>query len=119
MTVRLRVDAAPSMTALRAAFEQTFGKPLVVTDGYRTLAGQVDVQRKRPGLAAKPGTSKHGLGIAVDLGSGVNRFGTAEHQWMRANAARYGWYHPAWAQQDGSKPEAWHWELIEPGTAAG
>jgi hypothetical protein len=29
---------------------------------------------------------------------------------MKANAPSYGFVHPAWAEPDGSKPEAWHWE---------
>jgi hypothetical protein len=29
-----------------------------------------------PSLAAVPGTSRHGLGIALDLGCGVERFGS-------------------------------------------
>ena len=27
------------------------------------------------------------------------------------NAMAYGWFHPAWAQAGGSKPEPWHWEF--------
>jgi hypothetical protein len=30
---------------------------------------------------------------------------------MVDNAPRYGWFHPAWAELDGSKPEPWHWEF--------
>jgi hypothetical protein len=30
---------------------------------------------------------------------------------MQANAPRFGWVHPSWAEQTGSKPEAWHWEF--------
>jgi len=65
----------------------------------------------RPHLAAVPGTSNHGWGIAVDLSGGINRFGTAEHQWMRRNAPYFGWILPSWAQERGSRPEAWHWEF--------
>ena len=51
-----------------------------------------------------------GWGLAVDLGGGINRFGTVQHEWMRSNAPRFGWVHPSWARQSGSLPEAWHWE---------
>ena len=27
------------------------------------------------------------------------------------NASLFGWSHPAWAQQGGSKPEPWHFEF--------
>ena len=56
-------------------------------------------------------TSRAHYGLAVDLGSGINRFGTPAHTWMRENAPRYGWVHPSWARQSGSLPEAWHWEF--------
>ena len=62
-------------------------------------------------MCAVPGTSNHGWGLAVDLGGGVNRFGTAQHEWMRANGPGHGFVHPAWAQRGGSNPEAWHWEF--------
>jgi hypothetical protein len=107
---RLRCDAADSFQAMSAAYALAFGRPFCITDGYRTLAAQIDVKRRKPGLAATPGTSNHGWALAVDLCGGVERFGTPAHQWMRANASRYGWHHPRWAQAGGSKPEAWHWE---------
>jgi LAS superfamily LD-carboxypeptidase LdcB len=31
---------------------------------------------------------------------------------MKENAGQFGWVHPAWAQQGGSKPEPWHWEFV-------
>jgi LAS superfamily LD-carboxypeptidase LdcB len=30
---------------------------------------------------------------------------------MKNNSMLYGWFLPAWAQQNGSKPEPWHWEF--------
>jgi hypothetical protein len=30
---------------------------------------------------------------------------------MVENAGRFGWRNPDWAQADGRKPEAWHWEF--------
>ncbi len=46
----------------------------------------------------------------MDFASNINRFGSTEHEWMRANAGRYGWQHPYWARQGGGREEAWHWE---------
>ena len=57
-----------------------------------------------------PGTSNHGWGQAVDLSGGIQSFGSAEFTWMQANAGKYGWKPPEWAQAGGSKPEPWHWE---------
>lgn len=106
----LRCDAAAGLENLNSAFRAAFGRNLSVTDGYRSYAEQVSVAATKGGLAAVPGTSNHGLGQAVDLSGGIESFGTAEHAWMVANAGKYGWKHPAWAQAGGSKPEAWHWE---------
>lgn len=107
---QLRCDAAAALEDLNGAFRAAFGRNLDVTDGYRSYAEQVAVAASKGGLAAVPGTSNHGLGQAVDLSGGVESFGSAEHNWMVANAGTYGWKHPAWAQAGGSKPEAWHWE---------
>lgn len=107
----LRPDAAAAFNALNAAHKAERGTPLCVTDSYRSYAAQVDVYARKPELAAVPGSSNHGWGLAVDFGCGVERFGSDAHTWMRANAGRFGWYHPAWAQAGGSRPEAWHWEF--------
>ncbi|WP_423462598.1 D-alanyl-D-alanine carboxypeptidase family protein [Promicromonospora sp. MS192] len=107
---QLRCDAAAALEDLNGAFRAAFGRNLAITDGYRSYAEQVAVAASRGALAAVPGTSNHGFGQAVDLSGGIESFGSAEHAWMVANAGRYGWEHPSWAQAGGSKPEAWHWE---------
>ena len=33
-----------------------------------------------------------------------------ESEWLQANAWRWGWVPPAWAEPGGSSPEPWHWE---------
>jgi len=106
----LAFRAAPAFEAMSAAYAQRFGSPLCVTDSYRDYAGQLDVFRRKPALAATPGRSQHGWGLAVDLCGGVESFGTGAHRWMRANAGRFGWVLPDWARPGGSKPEPWHWE---------
>ena len=108
---KLRADAAKAFNAMSKFHAATRGAPLCVTDSYRSYSEQVALYQRKPGLAAVPGTSNHGWGVAVDLCGGVERFGTSAHEWMRANAPRFGWIHPDWARQGGSKPEAWHWEF--------
>ncbi len=108
---RLRADAAFAFDRLSAAYAAVFGEPICVTDSYRSYAEQVAVKAAKPNLAATPGTSNHGWGTAVDVCGGVQRFDTEQHRWMSANATAYGWFHPSWAQQNGSKPEPWHWEF--------
>jgi D-alanyl-D-alanine carboxypeptidase len=97
--------------AMSNAYQRETGSPLCVTDAYRSYAEQVAVKRARPGLAATPGRSQHGLGLALDLCGGVQNFASPAHLWMKRHAPLYGWFHPAWAEPSGSMPEPWHWEF--------
>lgn len=106
----LRADAAAAFVRLNAAYADAFGEPICITDSYRSLAVQQHLAERKPELAAEPGTSNHGWGIAVDLCGGINSYGTATHEWMRAHAPEFGWVLPAWARAGGSMPEPWHWE---------
>ncbi len=108
--LRARCDATAALERLNAAYVARFGTDISVTDAYRDYDAQVRVKAAKGNLAATPGTSNHGWGLALDLGGGINRFGTAQHLWMRENAAAYGWHLPGWALAGGSKPEPWHWE---------
>lgn len=108
----IRKDLLPQLVALMGAFKARFGRDLKITDGYRSYDEQVALKKAKPYLAGTPGTSKHGWGIAVDLGSGVQAsFTSPEHLWLRANGPAFGLFIPAWAQVGGSKPEQWHWEF--------
>lgn len=108
----LRADAAAAFNRLTAAALADRGARLCVNDSYRSYAGQVSVFRRMPRLAAVPGTSRHGLGVAVDLGCGAERFGSSTYRWLKSNAGRFGWVHPAWAEPGGALPEPWHWEYV-------
>lgn len=114
---RLTPEAVKALVEMNTAYKSAFGRNIYITDAYRTYAQQVMLKAAKGNLAATPGTSNHGLGLALDLGDGVNSFGTATHKWMMENAAKYGWVNPSWAQQGGSKPEPWHWEYV--GTSGG
>ena len=107
----LRCDAARAFDALSMAYQAKHGSALCLTDSYRTFAVQVATFAKKPNLAAVPGTSNHGWGLAVDLCGGPDSFGTPEHAWMKEHAPKFGWVHPEWAAQGGSRPEPWHWEF--------
>lgn len=106
----LRADAAQGFERLAAAYREALGRTICLSDSYRSYAEQVRLYREKPSLAAVPGTSNHGWGLAVDLCGGMQSFGTPDQAWMRANAGRYGWFHPSWAEPGGSRPEPWHWE---------
>lgn len=109
---KLRTDAAVAFAKLNLAYRKHFGHDMCITDAYRTLAQQYAVKASRGSFAATPGTSKHGLGLAVDLCDGVPSGGTT-YWWLRNNAPAYGWDNPDWARAGGSGPhENWHWEYI-------
>ena len=107
----LRTDAAGGFDAMARAYLEQNGEPLCITDSYRPLSVQIALKKRKPYLAATPGTSNHGWGVAIDACGGIESFGTPAHNWMVANAALFGWVQPDWAQASGSKPEAWHWEF--------
>jgi hypothetical protein len=69
--------------------------------------------RKRPGVAAAaiPGTSNHGLGLAVDIGeeldgdAGTESISTAAVNWLIYNAHRFGFSAEI-------QSERWHWRYV-------
>ena len=78
------------------------GVHIGITDSYRPYTEQVDLARRKGlysqgGLAAKPGTSEHGWGMAADLDLDAKALA-----WVRANGANYGFYNTA-------PRESWHW----------
>ncbi len=79
-----------------------------ITDSYRTYEQQVKTAQQKGlysegGLAARPGTSNHGWGRALDLGGGANRPGSKQNKWLQENASRFGFSTIA--------REPWHWEF--------
>lgn len=107
---KLRPDAAAAWKKLTA------NKKIGVTDSYRSYAAQVELKKRKPRLAGKPGTSNHGWGLALDLV--VGGFGSDTYKWLMANGPKFGWVNPKWAQKGGSKPEPWHWEYVGGGSGA-
>lgn len=109
----LRADASVALARLNVEFSSQFGRDLCVTDGYRSYSEQVSVRSRKPGLAARPGTSQHGWALAVDLCDGEAGARTSEYRWMRDNAPDFGWDNPEWARRGGAGPyEPWHWEYV-------
>jgi LAS superfamily LD-carboxypeptidase LdcB len=107
----LRRSAAFAFNRMSNTYQRQSGSALCVTEGYRSYAEQVAVKQRLPGLAAPPGSSRHGLGLAIDLCGGVQNFANPAHQWLKRNARYFGWFHPAWAEPSGGLPEPWHWEF--------
>ena len=113
-------DAAKALGAMSVAA----GNAGVVVRGsscYRSYSGQVAARDQwcsqgACGMAAVPGTSNHGWGKAIDFSTnGSMTFSSPAYQWMKANAWKFGWNHPAWAEPGGSAPEPWHWEWVGDG----
>lgn len=87
--------------------------------GYRDPAGQIAVRKNNCGTShyaiyempasscrpptARPGSSMHERGLAVDFTSGGRTLtrGSAAFAWMKANAGRFGFYN--------LPSEPWHW----------
>jgi hypothetical protein len=99
---QFRSDAASAWKAMARSARKD-GVNISLTDSYRSYAGQVDVYNRKPGLAARPGTSVHGWGLAADVGAG--------REWIQKNGSKFGWIWPDWARPGGSKPEPWHFEF--------
>jgi len=109
--------AARAITAASARFRRDFGVDIRITDAYRTYAEQVLVRAVKGALAAPPGTSNHGWGLAFDLASGINLRSSPEHAWMQRHAWRFGLDNPDWATPGTAsfqKNEPWHWEYSNP-----
>ncbi len=102
----LRADAAAAFNRMAAA-----GGMPCAGNSYRSYAEQVALYRQKPSLAAVPGTSNHGWGVAVDFACGADSYGSPAYAWLKANGPRFGWTHPAWAEPGGGRPEPWHWEF--------
>jgi hypothetical protein len=111
---QLRCDAATALNKLDAAYRAETGTDLLVVSSYRSLADQVAVKAARGDLASTPGFSNHGRGLAVDFGDfgSVGQFTAPGYRWMKANAEKFGWHHPAVMDPGGVGPqEPWHWEF--------
>jgi len=102
--------AARAFKAMRAAAARE-GINIGLTSSYRDYATQVRLKREKGRMAATPGRSNHGWGLAFDI-PGL-RQGNAAYRWMQANAPRFGIYGPL------ARPfEIWHWEYRGGGAAA-
>jgi len=117
---RLYRDAAESFLMLNHAFGQHFGRRLEfssVAGAYRTFDKQVQMKldESAPGMAAKPGTSNHGWGLAVDFSRELhmNSFDSAEYAWMMENAPDYGWENPPNLRDGKGAEEPWHWTFVD------
>jgi zinc D-Ala-D-Ala carboxypeptidase len=107
---QLRADAAVSLAVMNEGFRAQFGRDMCISDSYRNLYEQKVTKARKGYLAATPGESNHGWGIAVDFCQKETTT-AAVWKWLHANGPVYGWANPDWALSGGSGPhEPWHWE---------
>jgi hypothetical protein len=109
---RLWPEAALTWNAMRAAFIADRGQPEHFQPGgpassARSIAQQQHFAAHQPPAAARPGTSNHGWGLAVDI-----PFADAQ-AWLMSNCQRYGWSHDEGARVG----EAWHFRYVGASTA--
>lgn len=99
----LRKDAAAAFLAMSAEAQRKYGTAIHVVAGYRTYARQVYFwnlwRAGRGNLAAHPGTSNHGWGLAIDLASQQMR------HIVDAIGVKYGW-----AKRWSDAPSEW-WHI--------
>ena len=108
-----------------------------INSAFRSYQEQEEIKRKRGANAARPGTSNHGWGIAIDFqffkkdGSiifnytkdgvpnvkeGYNLSINESLVWLLNNSYRFGWIIPETLRDDKGLEEFWHFEYH--GTAA-
>jgi hypothetical protein len=109
----VRADVVGGLAELNEAFAAEFGVNLTINSSYRTYAEQESLFDPSSRTAAPPGCSNHGTGLAIDIGGGVEAFGSARYDWLKANAEAYGWVHPPFAEPSGRNPEPWHWQSVQ------
>ncbi len=98
---KLWAPAAQALTRMIADAKRD-GVQIGITDSYRPYEEQVDLARRKGlysqgGLAAKPGTSEHGWGMATDLDLNAKAL-----TWMKQNGEKYGY-------EMNVPRENWHW----------
>ena len=109
----LRSDAAAALTRLNEAFRAEFSENIAVDLSYRSYEDQVEMREAYGSVAARPGTSNHGTGTAIDTWEwAAYSFGSARYEWLVTHGPEHGWVAPDWARQGGSNPEYWHFEFV-------
>jgi len=72
--------------------------------GIKNWNGRIWYKKPGVAVAAAPGTSNHGKGLAIDI-QGTGGFGGSLYNWLAAHAPAYGWTNTE-GRQIG---ESWHW----------
>jgi D-alanyl-D-alanine carboxypeptidase len=120
----LRPEADKALRIMAQAAQKD-GLRLLASSTYRSFDYQkkvyekwvrIDGQEEADRESARPGTSQHQLGTAVDFGSITDDYAeTPEGAWMYRNAAEYGWslsFPHGYEDVTGYRWECWHFRYI-------
>ena len=115
---KMLTEIIPSYELMASEFKKKFPGKSLSAWGYRPYSRQLSIKLEKPNLAARPGTSTHGWGQAVDMHyfkDGESEptslaYSSEEYKWLALKSTSFGWYNPAWASQGAKKEEPWHWE---------
>lgn len=122
LSLRLDVELELQKMAKAAKLQ---GITLLVSSTYRSYDYQAKVFQKWVNLdgekaaerySARPGTSQHQLGTAIDFGSITADFiNTKQGQWLYNNASKFGWslsFPKGYEDITGYMYECWHYRYI-------
>ncbi len=125
-TLKLRKIAISDLLKMVHHAENA-GLTLVISSTYRSYEYQKKVFAREVKLygrktaereSARPGTSQHQLGVAIDFGSISDAYaGTRAGKWLLKNAWKYGFslsYPKGYEWLTGYRPEVWHYRYITP-----
>src|SRR4029453_13479957 len=90
-------DSYRTLEQQTQTFKSRYTRDFLAGRPFRRFQGHKWFQRPDTAVAAVPGTSNHGLGLAVDVAGATG----ARLDWLLAHAADYGW---SW----GTQSEGWH-----------
>lgn len=123
-TLSLRKDVEAALRVMAQAAKED-GIMLDVSSTYRSYATQertfnywvsVDGLEEAERESARPGTSQHQLGVAIDFGNIEDSFAlTDSSKWLVENAAKYGWslsFPQGYEDVTGYRYECWHYRYI-------
>jgi len=106
----MTVETACAFNAMKEAAKKS-GVDIKIQSAFRTIKRQQYFwncyQTKscnNGNLAAKPGTSNHGIGRALDVNTDGR--GTRVYKWLASNGAKFGF-------KETVPGEDWHWELVD------
>ncbi len=128
LSLRAPAEEALHRMALAAKGD---GITLTASSSYRSYEYQRTVYEREVRLygketadrqSARPGTSQHQLGTAVDFGSITDAFAdTAAGKWLKAHGPAWGWslsFPEGYESVTGYRWESWHWRYVGAEAAA-